>query len=270
MKLSKFNKIVTLQEGQSDCGPACLASVIRFHHGNPSLDEIRRITGTTKTGTKLLGLYQGAKQLGFDAVGLEAEGIDNLKELDHPAILHVILENRLQHYVVFFGFEGDQLIVGDPAEGVSLWTREQLEEVWQSKSLLKLTPNQGFKRSTHQSKKYAQIIEWIKEDIDILTASLFLGVLIAILSLATAIFSQKLIDVILPTKEITKLVVGLVLFGFVLLAKAGLGLVRSTFLITQSRDFNNRMISSFFKSLLRLPKPFFDSKKIGEMIARMN
>jgi ATP-binding cassette subfamily B protein len=270
MNISKLNKKFTLQHGQSDCGPACIASVIQFHGGRFFLDEIRRITGTSKTGTKLLGLFQGAKQLGFDVAGLEAEGIDNLKELDQPAILHVIIENRLQHYVVFYGFEGEELIIGDPSKGISLWSKDQLETVWQSKSLLKLVPNQNFKKVAYQPKKYAQLIEWIKQDINILTASLFLGILIAIFSLATAIFSQKLIDVILPSKEITKLIVGLVLFGFVLLAKAGLGLVRSTFLITQSRDFNNRMIGSFFSSLLRLPKPFFDSKKIGEMIARMN
>ena len=270
MNISKLNKKFMLQHGQSDCGPACIASVIQFHGGSFSLDEIRRITGTTKTGTKLLGLYQGAKQLGFDVAGLEADGIDNLKELDQPAILHVLLENRLQHYVIFYGFEGDHLIIGDPGKGVDLWSKEQLEKVWQSKSLLKLEPNQDFRKVANHPKKYAQLIHWVKEDINILTASLFLGILIAIFSLATAIFSQKLIDVILPTKEITKLIVGLVLFAFVLLAKAGLSFVRSTFLITQSKDFNNRMIGSFFQSLLHLPKPFFDSKKIGEMIARMN
>lgn len=270
MNVYKLHKAFTLQHDQSDCGPACLASVIQYHGGGFSLDEIRRITGTTNTGTKLLGLYQGAKQLGFDTAGLEAEGIENLKELDQPAILHVILQNRIQHYVVFYGVDEDQLIIGDPGKGVSLWSRSQLEEVWQTKSLLKLSPNQHFKKVANQPNKYAQLFDWIKEDINILAASLFLGILIAIFSLATAIFSQKLIDVILPTKEITKLIVGLFLFGFVLFTRAALGFVRSTFLITQSRDFNNRMTSSFFQSLLRLPKPFFDSKKIGDMIARMN
>ena len=270
MNISKLNKNFTLQSGQSDCGPACVASIVQFHGGSFSLDQIRRLTGNTKTGTKLLGLYQGAKQLGFDVVGMEADEIHNLKELDQPAILHLILENRIQHYVVFYGFEGDQLIIGDPSSGVGLWSQEQLEQVWQAKSLLKLELSIGFKKVGDQPKKYTQLIHWIKEDTNILTASLFLGIMVAIFSLATAIFSQKLIDVILPTKEITKLIVGLVLFGLVLLFKVGLGLVRSTFLITQSREFNKRMIDSFFSSLLRLPKPFFDSKKVGEMIARMN
>jgi len=268
--LKTLRKQFVLQHGQSDCGVACLSSIINYHGGKKTLDEIRGLSGTTKTGTSLLGLYQGASQLGFRAAGLEAEGIDNLKELENPAILHVLLEKKLHHYVVFYGFENDQLIIGDPGRGVELWGRGKLGEVWESKSLLKLEPNKSFEKSNSNTGKYSNLLSWIKEDINILLASLFLGILIAVFSLATAVFSQKLIDVILPTKEIAKLSVGLVLFGFILLAKNGLGYVRSTFIIRQSKDFNNRMISSFFKSLLSLPKSFFDSKKTGEMIARMN
>jgi len=268
--LKTLRKHHVLQHGHSDCGVACLASIIKHHGGEKSLDEIRRVSGTTKTGTSILGLFQGATSLGFDAQGMEAGGIDNLNELGNPAILHVILENKLEHYVVFHGFEKEQLIIGDPAKGVELWNREKLEEVWHSKTLLKLSPNGAFKKSKSTSGKYANLINWVREDINILMSSLFLGILIATFSLATAVFSQKLIDVILPTKELVKLSVGLGLFGFVMLMRIGLSFVRSTFLITQSRDFNNRMISSFFKSLLNLPKSFFDSKKTGEMIARMN
>lgn len=268
--VKQYKKYFIQQHGQSDCGPACLASIIKYHGGEHSLDELRRITGTTQTGTKLLGLFQGAKDLGFDVEGLEAESPENLKELDNPAILHVLLENKLQHYVVFYSFQGDDLVINDPGRGVELWSRKKLDEAWHSKTLLKLTPNKNFVKEKAKSKRYENLLSWVKEDLNILLAALFLGVIIAIFSLATAIFSQKLIDVILPAKEVDKLIIGLVLFGFILLIKMGLSYVRSTFLITQSKDFNNRMISSFFESLLKIPKPFFDSKKTGDMVARMN
>ena len=38
----------------------------------------------------------------------------------------------------------------------------------------------------------------------------------------------------------------------------------------QSKDFNNRINNHFFSSLLHLPKPFFDTRKIGELVARLN
>jgi ATP-binding cassette subfamily B protein len=41
-------------------------------------------------------------------------------------------------------------------------------------------------------------------------------------------------------------------------------------LLRQSKDFNNRIIDFFYKHLLQLPKPFFDTRKIGELTARLN
>jgi len=267
--IKKLKRDFTLQHGETDCGNACLLSIIKHHGGNATLDEIRRLCGTTKTGTTLLGLYQGASSLGFEASGLEAESIDNLTELEQPAILHLVI-NNLQHFVVFYGFSGSKVIIGDPAKGIELWKKEKLTSLWKTKCLLTLAPNKSFVKKEEKPDKYANIISWIKEDSSILLSSMFLGLLISVFSIATAIFSQKLIDVILPTKEYKKLIIGLILFGVILLIKSGLNFVRSTFLITQSKEFNIRMLSSFIKSLLHLPKSFFDSKKTGEMIARMN
>lgn len=268
--IKKLKSQFVQQHGQSDCGVACLAAITQYYGGEKTLDEIRSKCGTTQNGTTLLGLFQGAEQLGFTAQGLEAEGIDNLKELKNPAILHVILDNKIAHYVVFHGFKGDDLIIGDPAKGIEIWTRTKLEEMWVSKALLNLQPADSFEKVHRKNNRYKNLIGWIKEDTNILLSSLFLGILIAILSLAMAVFSQKLIDVILPSKDTVKLVVGICLLALVLLAKNALGFIRSTFLITQSKSFNNRMISDFFKSMLQLPKSFFDSKKTGELIARMN
>jgi len=270
MNLNKIKKSFVHQHGQSDCGVACLSSIIKYHGGSKTLDELRRVSGTTKTGTSLLGLFQAGQKLGFDVVGLEAESINNLIELEQPAILHVTIENAFDHYVVFFGFQDDQIIIGDPSKGLEKWPKSKLVSVWQSKSLLKLEPNGNFEKKDKKTKKYENLIDWIKEDTNILLSSLFLGVIISIFTLSTAVFTQKLIDVILPSKDIQKLTIALVLFLFVLLTKNGLTFVRSKFLITQSRDFNNRMISSFIQSLVALPKSFFDSKKTGEMIARLN
>ena len=46
--------------------------------------------------------------------------------------------------------------------------------------------------------------------------------------------------------------------------------MRQTFLLRQSKDFNIRISDFFYKHLLQLPKPFFDTRKIGELTARLN
>ena len=271
MNFKSRSKSFVLQQDQSDCGVACLASVIKYHDGEVSLDNLRKISGTSKQGTTLLGLLQSAKQLGFDADGLEADGIENLKEVNEPAILHVVTEGQLEHYIVFYGFEGERLLIGDPARGIIRYSKEELNIVWQSKALLKLVPNKNFeKRKENQEKKQKWIIDLIREDFNLLLISLFLGIVISLLGLATALFSQKLIDEILPNANIKKLILSLVLVFFLLIARAGLNYLRSFFMIRQGMDFNNRIIQSFYSNLLQLPKSFFDTRKTGELIARMN
>jgi ABC-type bacteriocin/lantibiotic exporter with double-glycine peptidase domain len=261
-----------LQQDQSDCGVACLASIIKFHKGDSSLEYLRKLSGTSKQGTTLLGLMQAAQQLGFEAEGLEAEGVYNLKELNEPAILHVVLENKLQHYVIYYpSAKLDILSIGDPAKGIIQMNKDELNSIWQSKALLKLTPNASFKKSdVQQSKKKLWIIKLIRDDFPILLVSLVLGIAFSVLSITTAIFSQKLIDDILPKENIQKFWLSLVLVTLLMLARSGIGYIRSFFMGQQAMAFNNRIIQYFYNTLLVLPKSFFDTRKIGELIARMN
>ena len=152
-----------------------------------------------------------------------------------------------------------------------MYSEKELESIWNSKTLLQLTPNASFEKSGNSAgKKKKWITNLIEEDYSLLITSLFLGILITVLGIATAIFSQKLIDEILPEKDSDKLVLGLILLGILLFARGLLGYLRGIFLIKQSKDFNNRIINKFYSSLLYLPKLFFDSRKTGDLIARMN
>jgi len=85
-----------------------------------------------------------------------------------------------------------------------------------------------------------------------------------------SLFSQKLIDDILPSNNVKKLVSGIALLAVLLIARVGISVLREYFLLQQSKDFNNRINNTFFTSLLQLPKPFFDTRKIGELVARLN
>ena len=258
------------QHDQSDCGVACLASVIRYFGGEASMEKLREKSGTTKSGTTLLGLFQAAPKFGLIAEAYEAD-IPNLKKQTDPCILHIVKENHLQHYVVCYGFDGDLFLISDPAEGVKRWSHEELKAVWKSKALLLLKKGEDF--VTYDDKKKEKW-KWIKnlaeDDIPILGVAAAVGLFIAVLGLSTAIFTQKLIDEFLPNEDTLKLFVGLGLLTFLLIARNGLSWIRQLFLIRQSRDFNNRMIQSFYGSLLRLPIPFFHNRKTGDLIARMN
>lgn len=271
LDLKQITKTHTLQLDQSDCGPSCLLSIIKLYNGNSSVEKIRELSGTTKQGTTMLGMYQAANQLGLTAYGFEAD-IQELIDHKQPVILHVIIENKLQHYIVCYGYnEKEGFLIGDPAVGIYLLSIQELEEKWTSKSFLALEPNKNFITEKADKKKQLKwFITLIEDDFKIIGISVLLGVFIAGLGMSMALFSQKLIDDILPSHNIKKLMSGLSLLTILLLARIAIAVLRQYFSLLQSKDFNSRINNSFVFSLLHLQKSFFDNRKTGDLVARLN
>ncbi|MCR4032991.1 MULTISPECIES: peptidase domain-containing ABC transporter [Flavobacterium] len=271
LDLKHISKTQTLQLDQSDCGPSCLLSIIKLYNGNSSLEKIRELSGTTKQGTTMLGLYQAANQLGFTAEGCEAD-IQALIDHAAPVILHTLIDNQLEHYIVCYKYnEKEGFLIGDPAKGIYNLSISELEKIWISKTCLTLSPNSSFiTKESEQSNQKKWFLNLLKEDYKLIWISVLLGIFVAGLGLAMALFSQKLIDDILPSNNIKKLISGIILLAVLLSARVGIAVLRQYFLLRQSKDFNNRINLFFFSSLLHLPKSFFDNRKTGELVSRLN
>jgi len=269
--MKHIKKTHTLQLDQSDCGVACLMSLIKLYGGINTIEKLRELSGTTKQGTTMLGLYQVANKIGFTAEGCEAD-IQGLIDHKQPVILHVVIENQLQHYIVCYEYDkGKGFLIGNPGKGIYYLSESELDKIWVSKSCLTLEPNESFvKAETEKNSQRKWFLAILKEDYKLLWISVLLGVFVAGLGMAMSLFSQKLIDDILPSHNIKKLVSGIGLLTILLLARVGISVLREFFLLQQSKDFNNRINNHFFSSLLHLPKPFFDTRKIGELVARLN
>lgn len=266
----ELNDIVVLQQDQAGCGVACLLTLIRYYGGDSSLERLRELSGTSIQGTSLLGLYQAAKSVGFEVEGCESDA-PNLIVHEEAVILHVLLENKLEHYVVCFGYENERFVIFDPSKGLCYYTANELEQVWESHVCLTLSPTERFEKKTHISNsKQKWIYHLLHKDFGILGISVLIGLVIAILGMTVAIFSQKLIDDIIPNKNYSLLWTGTGLVLFLLIARLGLSTLRQYLLYTQSKRFNNRIIIFFYNKLLHLPKTFFDTRKTGDMVARLN
>ena len=271
MTLQKIRHI--RQQDQSDCGVACLRSVLQYFNSDAPLERLRELSGTSRQGTTMLGLYQAANELGLQAAGYEAD-LQNLRSCTDISILHIIKDGKLQHYVVCYGYDSAKgaFLIGDPADPqVQYWNPARVEAVWQSRIMLAIKPTPRLKLAAeHQSQRIQWILHLIREDLNILGIALAFGFAVAGLGLAMAVFSQQLIDRILPAQDALRLYAGLGLLLFLLLARSGLSYLRQLLLLRQSRDFNIRIIDYFYSALLFLPKPFFDNRKTGDLVARMN
>lgn len=265
---------ILLQQEGSDCGIVCLYSLIKYYGGIDTIEHLRRISGTNKSGTTLLGLYQAAIQTGFKAEGCEAD-TEALIQHKAPVILHVVIDSYLQHYIICYGILRKkyeiQFIIGDPAKGILYLTKNELEAIWVSKKCLTLKPTTLFKTQKKLSiEKKKWLWQLVKDDIHFIAIGAFIGLSIALLGIVMSIFSQRLIDDILPKRDLEKFKVGILLVFLLLIIKEVLSSFRQYLLLRQSKDFNIRISEDFFSKLLHLPKLFFDSRKIGDLTARLN
>ena len=173
MNLKHIQKTHTLQLDLSDCGVACLLSIIKYYNGNHSLEKLRELSGTTPQGTTMLGLYQVANEIGFTAEGIKGE-MQALKENDEPVILHLCVSENNNHYVVCYGFSSPNrskgqsegsFLIGDPDKGIYSLMEAALDKLWSSKKCLVLSPNEHFittKEAVKSQKKY--FLDLLKED----------------------------------------------------------------------------------------------------------
>lgn len=272
MKLatSKLKKFHVTQLGEYACGLACLSTISKYHGGEVTQENLRDVSGTTMSGTTLLGLIQAAAEIGLEAKGFEAE-IKHLKEQEAPVILHVVMDKVREHYIVCFGFDSTRFWLSDPGVGIVSLNEAELMDIWKSSILLQLKPTKKFLTQKIQSNSK---MDWFKsliaEDIPILLVATVLGTLMAVTGLSTAIFSQKLIDDFLPNQTYDKAILGVVALGMLLLFRSLLGYFQGVFMARQGRDLNIRIVSSFIGKILHLPMKYFKGFSTGDLIARMN
>jgi len=80
-----------------DCGPTCLKIIAKNFGKVISIQELRKITETTRAGSSLLGLSEAAEKLGFRSLGVKIS-LEKLLEAPLPCILHW----NKNHYVVLY------------------------------------------------------------------------------------------------------------------------------------------------------------------------
>lgn len=262
------------QLDQSDCGVACLSALLQAYGSYASIGQLRELSGTSASGTTLLGLAQAANKMGLKAEGFQAE-MQHLQAAEHPCILHIYKNQEFSHFIICYHYnaKSDTFLISDPAnQNLEQIKTAELAKSWVTQTLLLVQPTPALQ--TSQAPKKQEAFRWLagftRPDYNYLFTALSLGGILAILSLAVAVYSQQLVDVILPEKDLPKLFWSSGLLLFLLLIRTLFSYLRQLFLTIQQKKFNIRILDYFYQKLLFLHKPFFDNRKTGDLVARMN
>lgn len=256
------------QHDITDCGAACLAAVAWYHKLRIPISKIREYAKTDRKGTNILGMIQAAEKLGFSAKGVKGTP-EALKEIPLPAIAHVVLPNGLHHFVVVYKITDKYILVADPAKGLEKMKPEDFYAVW-SGVLVLLAPNlefqSGDKRDSHWERFYALVKPYPMLLWECLVASL----VYTLLGLAMSKYVEYLLDDVFPngnSKLLNMLSIGML---GVLVFKMLFGWARQSLLMYVANNIDATLILGYYKHILRLPQSFFDTRRVGEIISRVN
>lgn len=263
----KLKKAVVSQYDSNDCGAACLLSILKFYDINENLEILKASSGTTKNGTTLLGLQEAFLTYNIESGGYQAE-VQDLKNLTKPAILHVVIGGNFNHYIVLYGYDKNGFQIIDPLYGFSLMDEAELAKIWKSKKLL-LIENTDKVIPKKDELGLSWFFELISNHSDKLLSSLFLGALITILTLSTALFTESIIDNYIVKKLFIESIQLATIWASLLLVNEMLTYLRTVIVNKQVFGFNVGLLNQYFFRLFRMNTRFFDSKETGDLISRM-
>jgi len=254
------------QQDTTDCGAACLATILRHYNSFMPIAKIRELAGTDRQGTNVYGMIQAAKKLGFDAKGVEGDEEALFSDFPLPAIAHVVIDNSLLHYVVIHKITKEKIIIADPAKGIVNYTPAEFLKIWSGIMIL-LSPNKDFSVKKKQSTLRRFFSMVISQKKLLLPIFIFSLIITSAGILASFYYSVIMDNVLVSGSYEVLLAISLSVLGLYIV-KNLLEYLRSRLMLTLSKKIDLQLIPEFNKHLLRLPLSFFQMRKSSEIVSR--
>ncbi|ADF54701.1 peptidase domain-containing ABC transporter [Zunongwangia profunda] len=262
-------KITIKQHDITDCGAACLASISAHYKLETPIARIRQYASTDKKGTNVLGLLEAAKKLGFEAKGVRGD-FDSLYKIPKPAIAHIIVKERLQHYVVIYEVTKSYVKIMDPGDGkFHKKSHEEFKKEWTGVLVL-LLPNEEFTSRNEKVSVFKRFWFLLKPHKFVLVQAFFGALVYTLLGFSTSIYIQKITDYVLVGGNINLLNLLSIIMLILLALQIVISIFKDVFLVKTGQQIDVRLILGYYKHLLKLPQQFFDTMRVGEIISRIN
>ncbi len=256
------------QRDITDCGAACLASVAAHYKLELPVARIRQLAGTDKKGTNVLGLVEAAGKMGFLAKGVKGEW-DSLYKIPKPAIAHIVVKERLHHYVVITKASAKYIEIMDPSDGaIHKIAHDKFREQWTGVLVL-IAPGDKFTVGNEKISLANRFWRLIKPSRSILLQSLIGALVFSVLGLSMPIYVGKLVDNVLPGGNLNLLnLLGLAMVMIIVL-RLLLSFFQTIFVLKTGQKIDATLILGYYQHLLKLPQTFFDNMRTGEIISRI-
>src|SRR5207245_1272040 len=183
---------------------------------------------------------------------------------------HVVVRQRLAHFVVIYAVTAKHVVVMDPGDGlVHTQPLDQFAKTWTGVLVL-LAPAERFRRGDETVPLARRFWELLAPHRTVM-AQAFVGALVfTLLGLATSIYVQKIVDYVLIDGNRNLLNLMSVIMVALLGMRVVVGGMKSLLTLRTGQRIDGALILGYYRHLLALPQQFFDTMRVGEILARVN
>ena len=253
---------ILLQMHATECGAACLGSVLGYFGRWVPLTELREKCEVSRDGSSAASILRASRHYGLECRGLSVRA-HQLKMLPLPLILFW----QFSHFVVLEGFDDRYFYLNDPATGRRRLSIEEFNQGYSSIAL-KFKRGDDFEPGGDRPSLFRQLGTLLAGSWSVLTGVIASGLMLTLLALVVPVSLGVFVDDVLLSQGPWGGLVTALLGGGGLVYV--LSLLKHRFLkrlaVRVSVIGYNRGLSK----MLRLPVEFFEHRLVGDLTDRVS
>ena len=270
------------QLDEMDCGSTSLRMIAKYYGKEYSAEMLRNHCHITRNGVSMLGISEAAEYLGFRTLGVKI----TMEQLAHDASLPCILHWNQNHFVVCYKVKKNRsgryrFYIADPASQKLCYTEEEFMRCWLSTSVqgrdcgmaLLMVPGVNFGKRKEECENHRQSLGFFfknlkpyRRQVVILLLGMLLG---SLLQLVFPFLTQALVDKGINGKNLGFVTLILIAQLVLFIAQLSVNFIRGWILLHVNTRIDIALISDFLVKLMKMPLHFFDTKKIGDLMQRI-
>ncbi|MEP0918030.1 peptidase domain-containing ABC transporter [Leptolyngbya sp. DQ-M1] len=239
---------------------ACLTMVANHLQNPVQLDWVQR----QLRGQRPTNVVDAAEKLGLQLRRIQTTWKE-ARLLNFPALM-LWNDTAEPHWVVAYGVRGDRWIISDPQDPImtpQAVHRSFMDQVWDGQ----LWQVEAVQKQEQFNLTWFLPAVWKYRGL--LGEVLFASFTLQLLGLATPLITQVVIDRVMVQGSIPTLdVMAIALLG-VAVFEALLGILRLFIFTHTARRLDLSLSAQLFRHLMRLPLAYFESRRVGDTVARV-
>ena len=256
------------QDDEYSCGAYCIKMLLKYHHHDILIKEIKDRCRLTTEGISVYGMVRCLQSFNFDAKAYQCDFETLLKEAKLPCIIHVINDN-MTHFMVLYKITKRYLIIGDPAKGLIRLKYEELEKIFTGVCICNEHVGRYVIKQGEKDYSFKEfLIKHLKSNYRDVIALLIKAIVISVCSIFGSFYFQGLINSI-EQMDFYIIVIFSGIFIFVATIRIVIDYQRKNLEVEIQKKLNYEYVNKTVVKMMHLPFRYLSYSRQGAMLTRV-